>query len=185
VAADVRVIAATNVDLRDRVEKNAFRRDLFYRLNVVTIEMPGLSERREDIAALVAHFAGEACTRHGLPSLEVSRRAIGIAEDEAWPGQVRELANAVEAATVRATTEGVATLRPHHLFPTREVLASEDILEYREATRRFQRRYLLDILTECDWSISDAVRRLGIARSQLYNLIAMFELKRPKDHEQP
>jgi Nif-specific regulatory protein len=181
VAADVRVIAATNVDLRDHVEKNTFRRDLFYRLNVVTIEMPGLAERREDIAALIAHFTREACTRHGLPPLEVSRRAIGIAEDEAWPGQVRELSNAVEAATVRATTEGIATLRPHHLFPAREAPASDDILEYREATRRFQRRYLLDILTECDWSISDAVGRLGLARSQLYNLIALFELKRPKD----
>ena len=184
VAADVRVIAATNVDLRDRVEKATFRRDLFYRLNVVMIEMPGLAERREDIAALVAHFAREACARHGLPALEVSRSAIGIAENEAWPGQVRELSNAVEAATVRASTEGLATLRPHHLFPTREGPASEDTLEYREATRRFQRRYLLDVLTDCDWSIADAVGRLGLARSQLYNLIAIFELKRPKDHGQ-
>jgi DNA-binding NtrC family response regulator len=179
VAADVRVIAATNVDLRDRVDKNAFRRDLYYRLNVVAIEMPGLAERRDDIAALVAHFAREACVRHGLPALEVSRSAIGVAENEAWPGQVRELANVVEAATVRATTEGLATLRPHHLFPTREG-ASDDVLEYREATRRFQRRYLLDILTECDWNIAEAVGRLGLARSQLYNLIAIFELKRPK-----
>jgi Nif-specific regulatory protein len=185
VAADVRVIAATNVDLRDHVEKTTFRRDLFYRLNVVTIDMPGLAERREDIAALVAYFAREACTRHGLPALEVSRSAISIVENEAWPGQVRELANVVEAATVRATTEGVATLRPHHLFPMREGPASDDILEYREATRRFQRRYLLDILTECDWSIADAVGRLGLARSQLYNLIAIFELKRPKEHGQP
>jgi Nif-specific regulatory protein len=180
VAADVRVIAATNVDLHDRVEKNVFRRDLFYRLNVVTIEMPGLGDRREDIAALVAHFAREACTRHGLPSLEVSRGVINIAENEAWPGQVRELSNAVEAAAVRATSEGLAILQPHHLFPAREASASDDILEYREATRRFQRRYLLDVLTECDWSISDAIRRLGLARSQLYNLIAIFELKRPK-----
>jgi Nif-specific regulatory protein len=181
IAADVRVIAATNVDLRDRVEKNTFRRDLYYRLNVVTIEMPGLAERREDIAALVAHFAREACTRHGLPALEVSRSVIAIAENEAWPGQVRELANAVEAGTVRATTERLATLQPHHVFPGRKVDATDDILEYRDATRRFQRRYLLDVLTECDWDIADAIRRLGLARSQLYNLISIFELKRPKD----
>jgi Nif-specific regulatory protein len=184
VTADLRVVAATNVDLRDRVEKNTFRRDLFYRLNVVTIDMPGLAERREDIAALVTHFAAEACARHGLPSLDVSRSAIVVAENEAWPGQVRELANAVEAAAVRATSEGVATLQPHHLSPAREAPPTDDILEYREATRRFQRRYLLDVLTECDWSISDALRSLGLARSQLYNLIAIFELKRPKDHAQ-
>jgi DNA-binding NtrC family response regulator len=180
VAANVRVIAATNVDLRDRIEKNTFRRDLFYRLAVVTIDMPGLAERREDIAALVVHFTEEACTRHRLPLLEVSHGVIGVAENEPWPGQVRELANAVEAATVRATTEGIATLQPHHLFPARE--ASEDTLNYREATRRFQRRYLLDVLTECNWSIPDAVRRLGLARSQFYNLIAIFELKCPTHH---
>jgi len=185
VAADVRVIAATNIDLRERVDKTTFRRDLFYRLNVVAIEMPGLAERREDIAALVAHFAREACARHGLPALEVSRSVVGIAENEAWPGEVRELANVIEAATVRATTEGSATLRPHHVFPTREAPGAADVLEYREATRRFQRRYLLDVLTECDWNIADAVGRLGLARSQLYNLIAILELKRPKDHARP
>jgi Nif-specific regulatory protein len=184
VVADLRVVAATNVDLRDRVEKNTFRRDLFYRLNVVTIDMPGLAERREDIAALVTHFAAEACARHRLPPLDVSRSTIVVAENEAWPGQVRELANAVEAAAVRATSEGVATVQPHHLSPARVAHPTDDILEYREATRRFQRRYLLDVLTECDWSISDAVRSLGLARSQLYNLIAIFELKRPKDHAQ-
>jgi Nif-specific regulatory protein len=181
VAADVRVIAATNVDLRDRVEKNTFRRDLLFRLNVVTIEMPGLAERREDIAALVAHFACEACARHGLPPLEISRRAISVAENEAWSGEIRELGNTVEAGAVRATAEGVATLRPHHLFPSREPRISDDALEYREATRRFQRRYLLDVLTECDWSIQDALRQLGIGRAQLYNLIAIFDLKRPKE----
>jgi two-component system response regulator GlrR len=132
---------------------NGFRRDLLFRLNVVTIEMPGLAERRQDIAALVAHFTREACARHGLPPLEVSRRAINVAPYEAWAGEVRELSNAVEGGAVRATTEGVATLRPHHLFPAREPRSSDDALEYREATRRFQRRYLLDVLTECDWSI--------------------------------
>jgi len=181
VAADVRVIAATNVDLRERVEKNAFRRDLLYRLNIVTIEMPGLAERREDIAALVMHFTREACARHGLPPLAVARGTIVVTENEAWSGEVRELANAVEAGAVRATSEGVATLRPHHLFPDREGRSSDDALDYRDATRRFQRRYLLDVLTECDWSIPDAVHQLGIARSQLYNLITIFDLKRPKD----
>jgi DNA-binding NtrC family response regulator len=181
VSADVRIIAATNVDLRDRVRKNAFRSDLFYRLNVVAIEMPALSERREDIAGLVAHFVREACARHGLPPLEVSPAAIRAAEDQPWLGEVRELANAVEVGAVRATREGIATLRPHHLFPAREPRASDDELDYREATRRFQRRYLLDVLTELDWSVPDTMQRLGLARSQVYNLISLFGLKRPKE----
>jgi Nif-specific regulatory protein len=182
ITADVRVIAATNVDLRDRVEKNTFRRDLLFRLNVVTIAMPGLAERRDDIPALVMHFLREACTRHALPPLAVSRRAMFVVENELWAGELRELANTVEAGAVRATAEGAATLLPHHLFPSREARSSDDDLDYRDATRRFQRRYLLDVLTECDWNLPDALRRLGIGRSQLYNLITLFDLKRPKEY---
>jgi two-component system response regulator GlrR len=184
VAADVRVIAATNVDLRDRVDKNTFRRDLLYRLNVVVIEMPELADRREDLSALILHFTREACARHGLPLLEVSRRAIHAVEEAPWPGQVRELANVVEAGAVRAAAEGSTSLRPHHLFPSREPSANDELLDYREATRRFQRRYLLDVLTECDWNMPEAIRRLGLARSQLYNLIATLELKRPRSNSQ-
>ncbi|TMQ16659.1 MAG: sigma-54-dependent Fis family transcriptional regulator [Deltaproteobacteria bacterium] len=180
VSADVRVIAATNVDLRERVEKSAFRRDLFYRLNIVAIEMPDLADRRDDLPALIEHFAREACARHGLPPLTVSRPTIAVVQNEAWPGQVRELANVVETGAIRATAEGATSLHPHHLFPTRPPERAGEILDYREATRRFQRRYLLDVLTDCDWDVPDAIQRLGLARSQLYNLIATFELKRPK-----
>jgi Nif-specific regulatory protein len=182
VAADIRVIAATNVDLADRVAKNAFRRDLLYRLNIVTIEMPSLAARREDVAALVAHFAREACARHGLPALTIARRTVSVAETEAWPGEIRELANRVEAGTIRATAEAATTLRPHHLFPQQQPATADDALDYHEATRRFQRRYLLDVLTECDWSIADALPRIRLGRSQFYNLITLLDLKRPKDN---
>jgi Nif-specific regulatory protein len=180
VASDVRVIAASNVDLRERVEKGAFRGDLYYRLNVVTMQMPEIADRRDDIAMLVAHFAREACTRHSLPQVEVSRAAIQAAEIESWPGQIRELANRVESGVVRAATEGAA-LRPQHLFPERQLPPTDEHLEYREATRRFQRRYIIDTLTECDWNVSESTRRLGLSRAQLYNLITQFELKRPVD----
>ncbi|HEX7841103.1 MAG TPA: sigma-54-dependent Fis family transcriptional regulator, partial [Kofleriaceae bacterium] len=180
VSADVRVLAATNVDLRDRVDKGGFRRDLYYRVNIVAIAMPELSERREDLPLLVAHLARDAATRHGLPPLEVSRHTIHAVEHEPWPGQIRELANVLEAGVIRAAAEGATSLLPRHLFPQRQAAAS-DTVDYREATRRFQRRYLLDVLNECDWNITEALGRLGLARSHLYNLIANFELKRPRD----
>ena len=180
VAADVRVIAATNVDLRDRVEKQQFRSDLFYRLNVVTIEMPSLADRREDLPSLARHLCREMCARHGLPGVEVARATLLMLQDEPWPGQVRELANTIEAGTIRACAEGSAVLRPHHLFPTRAAAATDDALDYREATRRFQRRYLLDVLTEHDWDIAATTAALGVARSHLYNLISAFDLKRPR-----
>jgi DNA-binding NtrC family response regulator len=179
VAADIRVIAATNADLRAKIEKHTFRADLFFRLNVVTIEIPGLAERREDLGALVAHFLREACARHGLAALEVSRAAIVAVQEEDWPGQIRELANAVEAGAIRATVDRSPSLRPHHLFPARQA-RDADALDYREATRRFQRRYLLDVLTECDWNMAAATSTLGLARSHLYNLITAFDLKRNK-----
>jgi Nif-specific regulatory protein len=181
VTANVRVIAATNVDLRERVRKKTFRADLLYRLNVVAIEMPSLVDRREDIASLVVHFVREACARHGLPPLEVAPSAIQAAEAETWTGEIRELANAVEAGAVRGTAEGTGILRPNHLFPAQAARDSDGPLDYHEASRRFRRRYLLDVLTECDWNISEATRRLGIARSQVYNLIGLFGLKRSDD----
>ena len=180
VDADVRVIAATNVDLRERVEKQQFRTDLYYRLNVVTIDMPGLADRREDLPALARHLCGEMCARHGLPALELGRATLLRISEEPWPGQIRELANTIEAGAIRAASEGASVLRPHHLFPRSSDPASDDILDYREATRRFQRRFLLDVLTDCDWDIAAATRTLGLARSHLYNLISTFDLKRPR-----
>ncbi len=178
VTADVRIIAATNVDLRDRVDKQTFRADLYYRLNVVTIEMPGLADRRDDLPDLARHLCRDACARHGLPTLELPRATLAALADEPWPGQVRELANALEAGAIRAAADGATALRPPHVFPTRPT--SDDEPDYREATRRFQRRFVLDVLTDCDWDVPTAIARLGIARSHLYNLIAAFELKRPR-----
>ena len=177
--ADIRVIAATNADLRAMIERNAFRADLFYRLNVVTIEMPGLADRRDDIAALMAHFLREACARNNLAPLELTRSAIWAVQEEDWPGQIRELASSVEGGAARAAAEGSPSLRVHHLFPSRQEREVET-LDYRDATRRFQRRYLLDVLTECDWDIATATTTLGLGRSQLYNLITAFKLKRSK-----
>ena len=178
VAADVRIIAATNVDLRDRVDKQTFRGDLYYRLNVVAIEMPGLADRRDDLPDLARHLTRDACTRHGLPQLELPRATLAVLADEPWPGQIRELANTLEAGAIRAAAAGVTALRPPHLFPTRP--AGDDEPDYREATRRFQRRFVLDILTDCDWHAPTAIARLGVARSHLYNLITAFDLKRPR-----
>ena len=96
--ADVRVIAATNVDLNAAVAEHRFREDLFYRLQVLPLRMPSLAERRDDIPELAAYFADAASDRHGLPKLELSHNAIRAAELADWPGNVRQLAHAMEAA---------------------------------------------------------------------------------------
>jgi Nif-specific regulatory protein len=180
VNADVRVLAATNLDLRERLERQQFRPDLYYRLNVVTIEMPGLAERRDDLPTLAVHLLGEMCARHGLPALELARATLLAIQDEPWPGQIRELANVVEAGAIRAAAEPSTVVRPQHLYPARAEPSEDVPLDYREATRRFQRRFVLDVLTEHDWDIAAATRLLGVARSHLYNLISTFDLKRPR-----
>ncbi|MCI0435835.1 MAG: sigma-54 dependent transcriptional regulator [Gemmatimonadetes bacterium] len=102
ITVDVRFIAATNQNLRDRVETGGFRRDLYYRLNVLNIHLPPLRQRREDIPLLVEHFIHETSRQHDRPRIQVSPEAMRILIDSDWPGNVRELANLVESMVVLA-----------------------------------------------------------------------------------
>jgi Nif-specific regulatory protein len=179
VVADVRVIAATNADLKERMERGQFRADLYYRLHGVLIDMPGLAERNEDIPILVEHFCREACRRHVLGDLRFSRRALASCCERRWPGEIRQLANTVEAAVARAKAAGASTVQEHHLVGSSGATPRDVQLTYREAMRRSQRRILLDALEELDWNVGKTAERLDLARSHLYDLIAELELKKP------
>jgi len=178
--ADVRIIAATNVDLKTAVGERRFREDLFYRLQVLPLRMPALAERREDIAELAAHFCGAASDRHGLPKLELAPSTLRAAEVADWPGNVRQLAHAMEVATIRATGAGAHRIEPHHLFPDArdDQAAGSESLTFTEATRRFQSRLLGEALAANDWNVAQVATRLDLARSHLYTLIRSFGLKR-------
>jgi Nif-specific regulatory protein len=180
VAADVRVISATHANLKARVAKKQFREDLYYRLHVLPIEMPGLSDRRDDIPDLVEHFCADACARNGLAPLRVARRALLACQEATWHGHLRELANAVEAAVVRAQIDGSETLLEHHLFP--DVAASDrSSLGLQEAARRFKRRFVEEALRRHHWNVAETARDLDLARSHLYNLIADLGIERAPD----
>jgi transcriptional regulator with GAF, ATPase, and Fis domain len=97
---DVRIIAATNRDLRKEVEAGRFRQDLFYRLSVFPIELPPLRERRDDIALLVSHFARKSAQQMGRPTPQISRAAMTELTTHDWPGNIRELQNVVERAVI-------------------------------------------------------------------------------------
>ena len=175
--ADIRVIAATNANLKERVAAKQFREDLYFRLHVLPLTMPGLADRREDIPALVEHVCAETCRRHGLPTIAVSQRAIVACREAAWPGHVRELAHAVEAAVIRANGDAAPVVHIHHLFPDAAVDTSPGPATWREATRAFERRYLLEILEANDWNITATARQLDLARAHVYNLIASLGLR--------
>jgi transcriptional regulator with GAF, ATPase, and Fis domain len=181
-SADVRIIAATNLDLKAAVVERRFREDLFYRLEVLPIRVPSLAERRSDIADLVRFFALQASERHRLPRVEVSQRALRAAESAEWPGNVRQLAHAVEAAVIRAVGGRAGTVEPMHMFPE-EIARDEDgssggDLSFQERTRRFQAGVLLEVLEAEKWNVVRAAERLDLGRSHVYALIRAFGLKR-------
>jgi Nif-specific regulatory protein len=177
--ANIRVIAATNVDLQRAVVDRKFRVDLFYRLQVLPIRVPALSERRDDVPLLARHFCAQAAARHGFPALELSPNALRAAETAEWPGNVRQLENALEAAVIRAAGEHAARVERSHLLPgSAGTSEAEETVTFQEATRRFQAQLLLDTLEEHGWNVVEAARRLDLARSHVYNLIRAFGLER-------
>jgi Nif-specific regulatory protein len=178
--ADVRVIAATNTDLERAVAERRFREDLYFRLAVVPIRVPALAERREDIAGLGIYFCAGACERHGLPRLDLSRNALRALESAEWPGNVRQLAHAVEAAAIRCAGENARQVERRHVFPPPTSRPSDepDALTLQDATRQFQAQFVRDTLEDSAWNVLEAARRLDIARSHLYRLMNAFGIER-------
>ena len=178
--ADVRIIAATNSDLEEKVRERRFRDDLFFRLNVLSVRMPALSERREDIAPLARHLCARAHRSHGLPERELSPGAIRAIEASEWRGNVRELANAIVVAAIRASGEGAKAIEETHLFAsiTATTSVSRAPLTFQEETRRFQAALVQRALEAADWNVAAAARTLDLTRAHLYNLIKAFGLSR-------
>jgi Nif-specific regulatory protein len=180
VRADVRVIAATNTDLKSAIAARTFREDLYYRLQVLPLHVPSLAERKEDIPELARHFCERARLRHGLRAVELSPGALRGLSSHAWPGNVRQLEHVVEASVIRAVAQGAERVELSHVFPEHAgvELAAQDELTFQEATRRFQSALLEEVLSEHDWNVSAAARRLDLTRAHVYNLIKAFNLSR-------
>jgi Nif-specific regulatory protein len=179
VPANIRVISATNADLKERVAARTFRADLYYRLHVLPIAMPGLHERREDVGALAAYACTETCKRLRLPAMTLSRGALLLCRDTEWPGHVRELAHAIEAAAIRAHGDGRTIIEPHHIDPGISQ-SSHGILSLRELEQQSRRRHVLEALERTDWNLVETCRQLEVGRSHLYNLIKLYGLRRPE-----
>ena len=180
-SADVRVITATNTDLEAAVAQGRFREDLYYRLKVLPVRVPSLAERASDVQELARAFCERSCERHALPRLELSVGALRAIDAAEWPGNLRQLENAIEAACIRAAGAGATTIGRRHVFP--EAAAGDEpegSLEqtFQEETRRFQRELLARTLEETGWNVAATARRLDLARSHLYSLIKAFDLAR-------
>lgn len=171
-AVDVRIISATHRDLEAAMAAGQFREDLYYRLNVVTLTLPTLAERREDIPLLANHFLEKLAAKYG-------RRLSGFAPEAAkaliaapWPGNVRQLYNVVEQVCALSTTP----LVPLALVQRALRIPSLQVQTYAEAKRRFEREYLVGLLKLTDGNVADAARLADRNRTEFYRLLQKHEL---------
>jgi DNA-binding NtrC family response regulator len=183
IKVDVRILAATNADLRKMVLEGKFREDLFYRLNVITVGLPRLRERKEDIPQLVDHFLKKFSAENGRTGLQFSPEALKVMMDHEWPGNVRELENAVERAVVLTSGASLGPeLLPEQLFQNSshepspfpaESLDGRSLFEIIEAC---ERRIILDMLTRTNWSQTEAAERFKIPLSTLNQKIKRLQI---------
>lgn len=180
VSANIRVIVATNRDLREAVVNKTFRDDLFYRLDVMPIRLPGLDERPEDIPELAVRLCKRVCQANRLPALRLSPAGLNALETADWPGNVRQLENCLAGAALRTAGEGALEIEPRHLFPRMVDAASATraSLTYQDYLAQFRHRLLTRVLADTDWNVSEAARRLDVKRSYVNKLIRAFQLKR-------
>lgn len=183
IKVDVRILAATNADLRRLVQENRFREDLFYRLNVITITLPPLRDRREDIPMLSEHFLRKFGEENNRPELHFSPEALKLMMNYSWPGNVRELENAVERSVVLSAgpligpeslpeqLSGNNSGSSHHFTP--EDIEGRSLFEIMEAC---ERRIIVDMLERSQWSQTEAAERFRIPLSTLNQKIKRLHI---------
>ena len=180
---DVRIVAATNVDLRRMVEDGRFREDLFYRLHVITVQLPPLRERKEDIPPLVQHFLekyGEENNRRGI---ELTADALDLLMDYDWPGNVRELENVIERAVVLSSGTRIdASLVPEHVKSTRRFQVPQFVLppegiSFRDVINDFEKRLIESTLEAAGGVQKRAAELLHIKPTTLNEMIKRHDIR--------
>jgi len=177
-SVDVRIVAATNRDLTQAVEVGQFREDLFYRLNVVRINVPPLSQRREDLPVLVAHFVKKYAAEVGRSAPQVDKQAMELIYSHSWPGNVRELENAIERAVILAGDVITSGDLPLEIRPDQEAAATElpRDLSLNDALEDLERRMIVRALNEAGGVAAHAAEALGLTKSNLAYKLKKYEL---------
>jgi len=173
---DVRIIAATNQDLEQLIQEGRFREDLYYRLNVITVDLPPLRERKGDIPLLVGHFLKKFSKENEKNFSRISDEFLRELEDYHWPGNVRELENVIERATIVAqndvlTAQDLPTV--FHQVPEANVTSGRPL---KEMLGEPERELILNILRKCHWNRKKAAALLGVNRTTLYNKMKKYNL---------
>lgn len=176
ITSDVRVIAATNQDLKRAIEEGRFREDLFYRLNVFPIHLPPLRERRDDIEPLVVHFCRKASVTLNLPPRQPALEAVAMLTAYHWPGNIRELANVVERAVLMSDGE---TLMPEHFPPEIAHGEAAPADQAQGGLPALERATVAKALKDHGWNQTRAAKALGISRDNLRYRIKKHGISKP------
>ena len=171
-AVDVRLLSATHRDLDAAMAQGQFREDLYYRLDVVSLTLPRLDERREDVPLLAAYFVQQVASKYGKPMTGFAPEALEALATAAWPGNVRQLYNVVEQCCALSSTP----LIPLSLVQRALRVQTMEALSYAEAKQRFERNYLVQLLKLTDGSVADAARIADRNRTEFYRLLQKHDL---------
>jgi DNA-binding NtrC family response regulator len=174
IKVDVRVVAATNRNLEHLVQQGSFREDLFYRLKVVTITLPPLRERREDIPLLAEHFLRRYAQRNGKNISHLSDEAMVLLMDYPWPGNIRELEHCIERAVTLASG---TVLTPDDLAPELHSTLEATLHRGTPTLEEVKRRYLAHVIAETGGNISRAATILGVDRRSLYRMLRRYGIR--------
>ncbi|HET7697124.1 MAG TPA: sigma-54 dependent transcriptional regulator [Vicinamibacterales bacterium] len=183
IKVDVRIIAATNVDLHKMMQEGKFREDLYYRLHVITVELPALRDRKDDIPLLVQHFIDKYGQENNKPGLEITPEALDLLIDYDWPGNVRELENVIERATVLSTGSRIdADLIPDNVRSSRrfhmpQFVVPPEGISYRDAEASFQRGLIESALEAAGGVQKRAAELLQIKPTTLNEMIKRHDIR--------
>jgi two-component system, NtrC family, response regulator PilR len=186
---DVRIVAATNIDLRRAVEEGRFREDLYYRLNVIAIQLPSLRQRKEDIPALVNHFVLKYAQENDKPVAGVSPEALQALMDYDWPGNVRELENVIERGVVLTTSPRIGReLIPDHVrtapsFHVPHMSVPPEGISLKDVVGSFERRLIESTLESTGGVQKEAARLLGLKPTTLNEMIKRYNIPLPRERE--
>jgi two-component system response regulator PilR (NtrC family) len=189
IKVDVRIVAATNIDLRRAVEEGRFREDLFYRLNVIAIQLPPLRQRKEDVPALVNHFVEKYARENDKPVLGPTPEALQALMDYDWPGNVRELDNVIERGVVLTTNSRIRRdLIPDHVrtapsFHVPHLAVPPEGISLRDVIANFERRLIESTLESTGGVQKEAARLLGLKPTTLNEMIKRHSIVLPRERE--
>ena len=179
IKVDVRVVAATNKNLETEIAEGRFREDLFYRLNVVPIELPALRERRSDIPELVELFLKQACESNDMSPACIGSKAVSLLMQHSWPGNVRELKNSIERLVILSGgASEIGTEAIQDAIPTVKSVrgAYTSGVSLKDLVAAAEREIIMDAL-ENNESVSNTAKELGLERSHLYKKMKALGIK--------